>query len=315
MNLSHLEWGKSNFWYWRDFKTFWQVIGDLENPPLVLIHGFGASSFHWRRNALDFAKAGFCVYGIDLIGFGKSEQPSSLQVSRLDNEFWAKQLIAFLEEIVINSYHQKVVLIGNSLGSLVGLTSLRLRNELISALVAAPLPDPAFMSSFKFSYNKYFRKIKYYFSKVFFKLLPLELIVPFISYTKIINIALEFAYNKSIKEDKDLREIVTVPARRKTASRALRAMCFGMTTRAINMTAPNLLKSLTFSKDRVPILLVWGREDKLIPFSVAKTIVKSNSWLDLLVIEDTGHCPHDESFQEFNKNVIQWLKSNLGESF
>tara|TARA_Y100001968_G_scaffold319635_1_gene351476 strand:+ start:390 stop:1343 length:954 start_codon:yes stop_codon:yes gene_type:complete len=316
MNPFELTWGDSNIWYWQGFKSYWQVTGDFNKPPMVLIHGFGASSSHWRRNALDFAEAGFCVYGIDLIGFGKSEQPGPRKLSKIDNEFWAKQLIAFIQQIVlIESNFKKVILIGNSLGSLAALTAVGMRMDLVSAMISAPLPDPALMiNNFRFSSIKILQRIKYFVFKVFFKLLPLELIVPLISYTKIINFALQTAYNKSIKKDKVLTAIVTQPARRKTAPRALRSMCIGMSTRATNITAPRLLKTIANSESRIPILLVWGREDRLVPFSVARKLIKSNPWLDLLVLEDAGHCPHDESPHEFNENVIQWLKCNLGKS-
>lgn len=35
-----------NFWTWRGHKIHYVVQG--EGPPVVLIHGFGASAFHWR---------------------------------------------------------------------------------------------------------------------------------------------------------------------------------------------------------------------------------------------------------------------------
>lgn len=35
-----------NFWTWRGHKIHYVVQG--EGPPIVLIHGFGASVFHWR---------------------------------------------------------------------------------------------------------------------------------------------------------------------------------------------------------------------------------------------------------------------------
>jgi hypothetical protein len=35
-----------NFWTWRGHKVHYVVQG--QGPPIVLIHGFGASAFHWR---------------------------------------------------------------------------------------------------------------------------------------------------------------------------------------------------------------------------------------------------------------------------
>ena len=57
----------SNYWDWQGFKIFWSVKGKENKYPMILLHGFGASSKHWRKNSNYFAKKGYCVYSIDLI--------------------------------------------------------------------------------------------------------------------------------------------------------------------------------------------------------------------------------------------------------
>ena len=109
-------WGESKYWIYKDLKVHYRVTGKESNPPIVLIHGFGASSDHWRNNAETFALEGFRVFGIDLIGFGKSEQNLRTKIKHLENEFWANQLTSFLDEIVDTKKSEKVILIGNSLG-------------------------------------------------------------------------------------------------------------------------------------------------------------------------------------------------------
>ena len=61
------DWGESKFWSYKDLKVHFRVTGNESNPPILLIHGFGASSDHWRNNAEIFASEGFRVFGIDLI--------------------------------------------------------------------------------------------------------------------------------------------------------------------------------------------------------------------------------------------------------
>lgn len=41
-----------NFWTWRGHKIHYVVQGS--GPPVVLVHGFGASAFHWRSISLSF---------------------------------------------------------------------------------------------------------------------------------------------------------------------------------------------------------------------------------------------------------------------
>ena len=45
----------------------------LENtgaPTILLVHGFGASAYHWRANIPALVAAGHRVFAIDLLGFG-----------------------------------------------------------------------------------------------------------------------------------------------------------------------------------------------------------------------------------------------------
>lgn len=37
-----------NYWDWKNYKVHYVVQG--QGPPVVLIHGFGASAFHWRSS-------------------------------------------------------------------------------------------------------------------------------------------------------------------------------------------------------------------------------------------------------------------------
>ena len=129
------DWGKSKYWSYKDLRVHFRVTGEEYNPPIVLIHGFGASSDHWRNNAEIFASEGFRVFGIDLIGFGKSEQNLQSKIKHLENQFWANQLASFLDEIVDIQKNGKVILIGNSLGALTAITTLSNRPELILSLI------------------------------------------------------------------------------------------------------------------------------------------------------------------------------------
>ncbi len=305
------DWGSQNLWTWEGFSCHWRMIGNPLDQPIVLIHGFGASSSHWRHNAKDFAESGFCVYGLDLIGFGQSEQPSTKKIRSLDNEFWAKQLVSFLETIVLTNKFSKAILVGNSLGGLVAITAIARREDLIRTVIASPLPDPALVRKPGKFQSKIISIIKTALVKIFFRLLPLEIIVPLIARTKLIKIFLGFAYSRNISSDRELEKIIRDPAKKSTAARALRAMCIGMTLRPTYSTAPELLKRLTKKSQKPKILLIWGREDKLVPLSIGKNLLEEHPWLKLLIVDNSGHCPHDESPNYFNQSVLNWLEFNL----
>lgn len=49
-------------------------------PPILLIHGFGASVGHFRKNIPTLVGEGYRVYAIDLLGFGASDKPTDVEV-------------------------------------------------------------------------------------------------------------------------------------------------------------------------------------------------------------------------------------------
>ena len=302
-------WGESKYWSYKDLRVHFRVTGEESNPPIVLIHGFGASSDHWRNNAEIFASEGFRVFGIDLIGFGKSEQNLQSKIKHLENQFWANQLASFLDEIVDIQKNGKVILIGNSLGALTAITTLSNRPELIKTIIAAPLPEPVFVNPIKFSFPNWLLKVKSFLIKIVFHLFPLKTLVNLISRTKLITFALQSAYFRSISNDTPLKRIVTVPAKRVNASKALRAMCIGMSNRPNSAKGPSIIEKIQNLPNRPPILLIWGKQDKLIPIFLAKKLIKLHPWLKLTVINEAGHCLHDELPKHFNQIVMKWLKS------
>lgn len=302
-------WGESKYWSYKDLRVHFRVTGEESNPPIVLIHGFGASSDHWRNNAEIFASEGFRVFGIDLIGFGKSEQNLQSKIKHLENQFWANQLASFLDEIVDIQKNGKVILIGNSLGALTAITTLSNRPELIKTIIAAPLPEPVFVNPIKFSFPNWLLKVKSFLIKIVFHLFPLKTLVNLISRTKLITFALQSAYFRSISNDTPLKRIVTVPAQRVNASKALRAMCIGMSNRPNSAKGPSIIEKIQNLPNRPPILLIWGKQDKLIPIFLAKKLIKLHPWLKLTVVNEAGHCPHDELPIHFNQIVMKWLKN------
>lgn len=95
------------------------AAGDPAAPPLLLIHGFGSSSFHWRSNVAALAEAGNRVYAIDLLGFGASDKP----LIAYDSDVWVAQCAAFLTCVAGcgGAGGRRAVVCGNSIGGFVAL--------------------------------------------------------------------------------------------------------------------------------------------------------------------------------------------------
>ena len=86
----------SNYWIWKGYRINWQVKGEKNKVPILLLHGFGACGAHWRNNINFFAKKDFVVYSLDLLGFGKSSQPGIRDIGKLDNgvRWWASMYVS-----------------------------------------------------------------------------------------------------------------------------------------------------------------------------------------------------------------------------
>jgi len=279
------------------------VLGDRSHPALVLIHGFGAASGHWRHNAADLAAAGWCVYAIDLVGFGASSQPGHRRDRPLDNRLWARQLQGFLEQVV----QGPAVLVGNSLGSLVAITCAVFFPVWVHGVVAAPLPDPTLLMPQRRRRRPWRRQAKRQLVVVLWRLLPLELLVPLIARTPLLDLGLRSAYSDQRAVDRELRRLIARPALRPRAARALRAMSIGMALRPHGATAAVLLEQM-----RQPLLVLWGSHDRLVPPQISERLHRHKSDLELQLLPQLGHCPHDEKPDLFNRHVLGWLARNLG---
>lgn len=116
------------FWTWRDYEIGYCAEGldeNLDKPAIVLIHGFGASVGHWRKN-IPVLSQKFRVYAIDLIGFGSSAQPKPRELA-YTFETWGQQVADFVNEVV----GDRAILVGNSIGAVVAMQSAIYAPELI----------------------------------------------------------------------------------------------------------------------------------------------------------------------------------------
>jgi len=297
----------SNYWIWNGFKISWSVTGEDNEIPIIFLHGFGANQKHWRNNLEYFAKRNCASYSIDLLGFGDSDQPGIRQIGKLNNEIWCNQVKDFIKEVIRPKNSRRVILIGNSLGSLVALTCAVLYEDQIEKVIASPLPDQMKLSKKKITIRPLFKKLKDNFIKIFFIFFPLEIILFLITKLGVIKLGLNSAYFKKDNIDRELIDLVTKPVLRRTSARSLRAMCIGMSSRGEKLQASYLLRKLSASK-KVPFLLIWGDKDNFIPLFVGKKIANFHRWVKLKIVSNSGHCIHDEDPSVFNRISYEWIK-------
>jgi pimeloyl-ACP methyl ester carboxylesterase len=134
------------YWQWRGYSVYYVQSSKRvplteslhpDRPPLLLIHGFGASTDHWRKNISGLSQD-FEVWAIDLIGFGRSAKPE-IQYS---GDLWRDQLHDFITNVI----GRPAVLAGNSLGGYAALCVAAQRPESAAGLIlinsAGPFSEP-----------------------------------------------------------------------------------------------------------------------------------------------------------------------------
>ncbi|CAA6656217.1 unnamed protein product [Spirodela intermedia] len=94
-------------WSWNGYLIQYTVVGK-EGPAVLLVHGFGAFSEHYRDNISAIADDGHRVWAITLLGFGRSEKPNV----RYTELLWAELLRDFIVDVIGEPVH----IVGNSIG-------------------------------------------------------------------------------------------------------------------------------------------------------------------------------------------------------
>jgi len=83
-------------------------------PPVVLLHGFGTSSFLWRRVAPDLAVSGHSVFAFDLFGHGASDRP-------FDADFGIRAQSLYLRRAMSTLGIVRPTVVGCDLGAVIAL--------------------------------------------------------------------------------------------------------------------------------------------------------------------------------------------------
>jgi pimeloyl-ACP methyl ester carboxylesterase len=281
-------------WYFRGWRSHYgfrrSQNADHTKPPILLIHGFGAAIEHWRDNIPALAE-NHTVYAIDLLGFGNSEKPPT----RYSIHLWVEQVFQFWRKFI----KVPMVIIGNSVGSLVAAIAASHHPEIASGVVVISLPDiAAFNDMVPKALQPIERTVKAIVSAVLVKPLFHLIRQPFT-----IRLVLKgIVYCDRCRVDNELVEIIAKPARDRQAAEA-----FLRLNRSINQ--PNYSPSLTQALEQLqaPLLILWGSSDRLIPPSEGRRLVKYVPNGTLMYLEGMGHCAHDDNPERVNHEILTWL--------
>lgn len=301
---SSLHWrqrvGSQRDWVWRGWQTRYTYIRPKymnESPPLMLLHGFGASIGHWRQN-LSVLGEHHTVYALDMLGFGASEKA----IAPYNVALWVEQVYDFWKTFV----RQPIVLIGNSIGSLVCMAAAATHPDMVRGLVMLNLPDPSIEEEM---IPEPLRPVVATIKSWVASPLVLNLLFQLVRKPGGVRRWASIAYANSDAVTDELVEILLGAAEDRGSARAFcaifRAIVAPKFGPSVKQTLPHL---------QVPMLLLWGKNDRMIPLSLAAQFGGYNSNLKVVEIENAGHCLHDEAPEQVNPEILNWIASWSGKS-
>jgi pimeloyl-ACP methyl ester carboxylesterase len=282
---------KSVYWEWKTWRVHYVKAGTI-GPNLVLIHGFGASTDHWRKN-IEVLSAHYRVWAVDLLGFGRSQKPKITYSADL----WRNQLRDFCAQVV----QAPVFIAGNSLGGYISLCFAVDCPEWTQGLIllncAGPFStDPAVQ-------HPAWQQIMGTFTRNLFKLPGVIEAVSFVLFMRTRNrdrireILLK-VYKDPVAVTDQLIEDIYRPAFDEGAFDVFAAVFKQPPGRKLD----ELLQTL-----QRPLLLLWGNAD---PWMTATKAQRFQQFYPKATLEwvDAGHCPHDERPEVGNGAIKWWIQ-------
>ena len=287
----------SQIWQWRGHGVHYVRVGQSHGsrPPLVLIHGFGASTDHWKKNLADLQQD-FEVWAIDLLGFGRSAKPTA----DYGGVLWRDQLWDFIAAHL----DRPPVLVGNSLGGYAALCTAAAYPEAVAGVVllnsagpftpATPPPDPTVLQ------------------RLFKTLRGAILRQPWVAGLIFLNVRRRATVRKTLLKvyldpSAVTEELIDDIIRPAYDPGALQVFASVFKAGGQGATVDQLLQQM-----QCPLLTLWGEGDPWM--NVGDRSQNFQQYYgDRLTTHflPAGHCPHDEIPQQVDDLIRDWVKTHL----
>lgn len=295
--VGHSRLGAQRDWIWRGWQVRYTYIRSTNpnrtqsTPPFLFLHGFGSSLAQWQENLAPLSQLQN-VYALDLIGFGASEKAAA----PYNVSFWVEQVHEFWQSFI----GEPIVLIGHSLGALVALTAAVTYPEMVERLVLVTLPA-ARQELLSGWLQSTVGEIESFFTSPFL----IQPLFHLIRRPRFVQAILRKVYVNSERVTAELVEQFALPGRDRGAAKAFYRLSKARTQNDFSQKTKALLPQV-----QVPILLLWGEHDRVIPLAWGRQLPASNPYLKLVEIPEAGHCPYDERADVVNAEIVAWLQES-----
>ncbi len=281
-------------WNWKGYKIQYTVMG--KGCPLVLVHGFGASIGHWRKNIPILAAGGYRVFAIDLLGFGGSDKPPLNYTMELWEELLKDFWTAHIQE--------PAVFIGNSIGALLSLMVMANHPEVAAGGVLISCAGG--LSHRPHELNPPLRIAMGAFNRLVRSKLTGRVIFNRVRQKPQIRRTLLQVYRNREAVTDELVDLLYAPSCDPGAQHV-----FASILSADPGPTPADLLPLV----KHPLLVIWGTDDPWTPITGASLFQQASEngkQIQIKPIPNAGHCPHDEVPDVVNSLILQWLSERLG---
>ena len=280
------------FWRWQGFLAEFAVSKPKDSSPkghIVLVHGFGASCMHWRRNVDALTASGYTVYCPTLPGFGRTQK----LYMKYSQSLWTEFLGAFISDVV----RESTVLAGNSIGAFMAAQTAANHPEAVPGLV---LINPAGPLIEDYTPNDDSRQAD---------VLPWRL--PAFLVDILSQLLLFYLKRSAGRILKSVYPVQQSHADQAFLDEILRAShdpnAIAIIKSVFFLKKPEPLNYLLSEKYTRPVLLLQGTLDPLSKSADRAQRLKALCpHIDVQTIE-AGHCGHDETPEAVNTRVLSFL--------
>ena len=245
-------------------------MGSGEGPPVLFIHGFGGDLYSWQFNQEALAESQV-TYALDLPGHGGSAK--DLGSGQADVGALATAVIDFLDAKEIGKAH----LVGHSLGGAIALDlALNHPERVASATLLCPA---ALGPEINMAYIDGFMQARR---------------------RKQLQPVLEMLVADPAMVSREMIEEVLKYKRLDGVEAALNRIAgdtFAGGRQALQLTG-------RLGELSVPVQVIWGRKDQILPASHAEGLPAS---LSVTLLDDAGHMAHMEKAAEVNQNLRAFI--------
>ena len=241
-----------------------------KGPPVLLIHGFGASTFTWRHIAPELAKT-HRVIAVDLKGFGQSDKP-------FDGRYSVYDQAELLAQLIEDKDLRNLTLVGHSFGGGVALLLALEANQRLDGRITRLV----LLNSIAYPQN----------IPVFFRLLDVPLVsqigVRMVPPSVQTRLALQIAYFDDSKIDPEEVELYAAPLKTAAGKHAI--------IYSARQIVPEDIAELSerYKTMELPTLILWCDHDRIVPLEVGIKLRRTLPNSTLRLVEDCGHMPQEE---------------------